>query len=96
MRAWAYLLGGLIAWTVHFFASYVVASLFLTSTTARVLTALVTVLCLGASMLLAAAAWRKCRNESEIVRGWMDWTAFLAAAIASVAILWQGLPAILI
>ena len=63
MRAWAFMLGGMIVWAAHFFALYIVASIFLTSTTSRVLAALITVACL------------------------------VAASLALVAILWQGLPA---
>ena len=96
MRAWSYLLGGLLIWTVHFFGAYIIASIFLTSLTSRVLTGLLTILCLAASVLLALAAWRNKATAPDLFRRWMDWTAFLAAAIASVGILWQGLPAILI
>jgi hypothetical protein len=92
VRAWSYLLGGLLIWTVHFFGAYIIASIF----TSRVLTGLLTILCLAASVLLALAAWRNKATAPDLFRRWMDWTAFLAAAIASVGILWQGLPAILI
>lgn len=96
MRVWAYLLGGLLVWTVHFFGSYVIASVFLTSATSRILTGLLTIVCLAAAVLLAIMAWRQREDVADPVRGWMGWTAFLGAAIASVAIVWQGLPAILI
>jgi len=96
VRAWSYLLGGLLAWTVHFFGSYIIASIFLTSPTSRILSGLVTALCLAAAVLLAVTAWRNRASATDPVRHWMDWTAFLAAAIACVGILWQGLPAILI
>jgi hypothetical protein len=96
VRAWTYLLGGLLAWTVHFFGAYIIASVFLTSPTSRILTGLLTVLCLAASVLLAIAAWRNCGEAGDKFRGWMDWIAFLGAVFASVSILWQGLPAILI
>lgn len=94
MRGWTFMLGGLIIWTVHFFALYGIGSIFLTSTLARVLTILVSAACLAAAVLL----WRRARRSGrrEEVGGWMRQVALLGVGISAVAVVWQALPAILI
>lgn len=94
MRAWTFLLGGLIIWTVHFFVLYGIGSIFLTSVSARVLTILVSLACLGAAALL----WSRVQasGAQEEVAGWMRGVALLGIAIAAVAVVWQALPALLI
>ena len=42
MRAWLFILGGLIVWTVHFFGLYVLASVFPDMAIARVLAGFLT------------------------------------------------------
>lgn len=96
MRPWLLMLGGLIAWAVHFFTLYIIASIFLTTPLARVLTLIVTVLLLAAD---GALLWWLLRDISsdahdDIVR-WRRMLAVLAAAIAFVAIVWQAFPAVL-
>lgn len=97
MGAWAFLLGGLIVWAVQFFALYVVASIFLTSTTARILTVIITLACLAAN---GALMWRIVRGlqarEMDDITRWRWMLAAWVTAIASVAILWQGLPGLII
>lgn len=96
MRAWAFLLGGMIVWTVHFFSLYIVASIFLTSTLARILVGLITLACLAADGVLLARALRASRGELADEAGrWNVSLAALAAAISLVAVAWQGLPALL-
>lgn len=96
MRAWAFMLGGMIVWAVHFFALYIVASIFLTSTTSRVLTVLITLVCLAAAGLLLQRSRRAIRHEGDdAFTRWQAYLAALTAALALVAILWQGLPAFL-
>jgi hypothetical protein len=96
MRAWAIMLGGLIVWTVHFFSLYVIASVFLTTTTARILTLLATLACLVAAAMILVAALRAHRGTDDPVSRWIASLAALGAAIALVAVVWQGLPALLI
>lgn len=88
------MLGGLIIWTVHFFALYAIGSIFLTTTLARVLTILVSAACLAAAALL----WRRARWTSgrEEVGGWIRQIALLGIALSAVAVIWQALPAVLI
>jgi hypothetical protein len=97
VRAWAFMLGGLIVWTVHFFSIYIIASILLTSNLARILTLLVTFGCLTIDGVLLARALRHLRsaNMDEFGR-WNVSLAALAAAISMVAVAWQGLPAVLV
>lgn len=94
MRAWSYMLGGMIVWTVHFFAIYIVASVFPGTTIARVLTLVITLLC------LAADGWLIVRLRvpagGDEFREWMRRIALVGAGISAVAVLWQGLPALIV
>lgn len=94
MRTWALLLGGLVTWTVHFFALYIVASIFLTTPLARGLTLALTVACLGAVAFLAVRARRL--SARTAMDQWVRAVALLGLGVGGVAILWQGLPALLI
>jgi hypothetical protein len=94
MRAWALLLGGLIIWAAHFFILYAIASIFLTTTLARLLAGAVTLICLVAVALLLARALRW-RADADPFEHWMHVLAALVAAISLVAVLWQGLPVLL-
>lgn len=94
MRIWALLLGGLVLWTIHFFALYIVASIWLTTPLARGLTLLITLLCLGA---VAFFLFRARRHEAGTAMDhWVRAVGSVGLGIAGVAILWQGLPALLI
>ena len=95
MRAWAFMLGGMIVWAVHFFALYTIASVFLTTPTARFLTILVTLLCLAADGGLLALALKARRETGDGPAHWAVTLAALMRAISLVAVLWQGLPALL-
>ena len=95
MRAWAFMLGGLIVWTIHFFSLYIVASIFLTSTITRVLTIAITLACLVADAALLLWAGQVIhRHEADPFKRWRGYLAVLAAAISFIAVLWQGLPAL--
>jgi len=96
MRAWLYLLGGMLIWAIDFFALYIVASVFHTSGTARLITLAVTLLCLCAAAWLARSAWRRAGAAPDPFGRWTHKLAAWTAAAASVAIVWQGLPALLI
>src|SRR3546814_20143710 len=97
MRAWAFLLGGMIVWTVHFFMLYIIASIFLTSPLSRTLTLLVPLLCLAADgMLLARAARLKRDWQTHGVSSWKNSLATLFAALSLVAFFWLGLCALLV
>lgn len=96
MRIWADLLGGLIIWAVHFFALYLVASIYLTSTTSRILATAVTLGCLLAAGLFVWQAWSTGPDPEESFGSWSRRLALLSGIAVMIAILWQGLPAVLI
>jgi hypothetical protein len=94
MRAWAYMLGGLIVWTVHFFAVYIVASVFLTTTIARITTAIVTVGCLVANGWLVMHLRRP--SGGDEFSEWMRKLALTGAGLSAIAVIWQGLPSLIV
>jgi hypothetical protein len=93
VRGWAFLLSGLIVWTVHFFALYAIASIFLTTPLARALTILVTLLCLG------GGGWLLLRTLRSAIPtptdAWMRTVALLGLGLSGIAIVWQAMPALL-
>lgn len=93
MRSWVMLLGGLVVWTVHFFALYIVASIFLTTPIARVMTLLISLACLVANGLLL---WWVRGGDSARSDRWIRTMALYSTGVSTLAILWQALPAILI
>lgn len=96
MRAWALLLGGLLVWAAHFFTLYAIASIYLTSTLSRVLTLVATAVFLTADAGLLWWALRDLRRQADEFSRWLRLLAALIAAISLVAILWQGMPALLV
>ncbi len=96
MRTWAFLLAGLIVWTVHFFGIYTIASIWLTSTTSRILSGALTLLCLAADGWLLWRALPVLRvSRSDEVDHWIALVAMLGIALSLLAVLWQGLPVLL-
>src|SRR3546814_19055663 len=97
MRAWAFLLGGMIVWTVHFFMLSIIASIFLTSTLSRTLPLLVTLLCLAADgLLLARPAHLKRDRQMHGGSSWMNSLATLFAGHSLLAVFWPALHARLV
>lgn len=92
MMGWRLLLGGMLIWALHFFALYSIGSIWLSSLAARVLTILMTLLCLGGEAWLVA---RLSRQTGEPLDGWMRHLSLSITGLASVAILWQAMPALL-
>lgn len=96
MRAWTLLLAGLIVWTAHFFTLYAIASIFLTTPPARLLAGAATVVCLAVDALLLISVLRALRGAGlDAFERWMRVLAGMGASISLVAVLWQGLPALL-
>ena len=96
MRAWAFILGGLIVWTVQFFGLYAIASIFPGLTVARVLAIALTLAAILANIWLFRRAARILKADGpEEVNRWKAIMAALTAATSLVAVLWQGLPAVL-
>ncbi len=95
MRSWAFLLGGLLVWTLHFFGLYGFASIFPESAVARVLSGLLTLTCLAALLWLIRRSWTSYRTAGGEVWGWTALLATLINAISTVAVFWQGFPVVL-
>lgn len=94
MRGWTFLLGGLIVWTVHFFSLYAIASILLTTVYARIASLGVTLLCLGADLILFRHARRG--SSADRTERWMRGVALSGLVISAVAIVWQAMPALLV
>lgn len=96
MRAWSFLLGGMIVWAIHFFALYIVVSIFLTSMLTRVLVLAITLACLAAAGYILLRATKEWSGSTDAPDKWGHGLAALFAALALVAVIWQGLPALMI
>lgn len=93
MRGWLVLLGGMIVWTIHFFALWTVGSVVLSVPVARVVVAAVTVACLLADAgLLVMLAKTSVHGDLE---KWTRSLGLLGVGLSFVAVTWQGLPALL-
>lgn len=95
MRSWAFLLGGLLIWTADFFLLYGIASIFLDTLLAHVLSGIVTVAAMAAAGWLLLVAWRRYRHSDDEFGRWIALIATLGYAISLLAVTWQGFPAIL-
>lgn len=95
MRAWLLLLGGLIVWTAHFFASYGIASLWPGSSLAKWLVGLVTLLALLVGCLLLWRSAVELRTAADDVQRWSLQLSMLGYALSVVAVTYQGLPALI-
>ena len=93
MRGWSFLLGGLIVWTVHFFVLYAIGSIFLTTPLARILVLLATLACLVVAGFLLKTVLRS--DGGTPTDRWMRSVALGGLGLATVAIVWQALPALL-
>ncbi len=95
MRAWLFLLSGLLIWVVHFFGVYLIGSVFPGTAAARWLVGILTLACLaGAAFFLSllAARWR---SGGDPLSRWKDMLGLMGCGLALPAIAFQGLPAIL-
>lgn len=95
MRFWRNLLGGLILWTAHFFATYIIASLWPGTSLARILVVMATVLALAVAGWRAVLVLRHMRTAADGFLRWSGGLALLGYALAGAAILYQGLPSLL-
>lgn len=95
MRAWAWLLGGLLVWAAHFFGLYIAASVFLDSAATRWLGAGLTVACLLADAWLLRRTIAPLRSERDEATRWRLLIAAWGAGLSFLAVVWQGLPVLL-
>lgn len=100
MRRWGYVLGGLIAWTVHFSGLYAIASLEAQTPAPdaalwRGVGLALSAVCAAACAGVALTAVRRLRARSDAVVVLMDQLALFAAGLAMVAIAWQSLTVLI-
>jgi len=101
MGAWAFMLGGLVVWAVHFLGVYGVASVADVAGRADMPASLwsvaaLTLACAAADGVLLAAAFRRLRSAPDPLAGFTAGVAALGAGVSLVAVAWQGLPAALV
>jgi hypothetical protein len=93
MRSWLVLLGGLLLWAAHFFTLYAIGEFVHDGGAARLAVGLLTIVLFVADLLLFL--WIRRRRRSGFSQ-WRDQVGMLGAALAAIAIVWQGLPALLV
>lgn len=96
MRPWALLLGGLVIWAVQFFLLYGLASIAPGTQAARTGTLIVTTACAAANVFLLVFAVRSAARHPEEFERWLLKLSIAGTALSLVAVLWQGLPALLV
>ena len=94
MRSWLMLLSGFILWTIHFFALYIAASAFPGQPPSYWLTGLITILCLAG---VAFAVMRAKRGDGASgMDRWVRTVGLCGLGLSGIAIIWQGLPALIV
>jgi hypothetical protein len=99
MRRWAWMLGGLIVWLVHFMGVYGIASLADVVSRAddplwRMIGLVFSAACLLAAVVLTGRAARRLRRPADPSTHFGDQLALLGGGVATVAIIWQALPTV--
>jgi hypothetical protein len=85
------MLGGMLVWAAHFLAIYALASIFGSGATARVGVGLVTAAALAADVALLSLCVRAIRADAPSpIAAWLGATG---AALSTISVAWQGLPA---
>lgn len=98
MRAWLWMLGGLVVWAAHFVGLYALASLADVAARAddpafRVAGAAFSLLCLAAAVLIGWKAAALARRHAREDR-WPHELALGAAGVGAISVAWQSLPLI--
>jgi len=91
MRAWTEFCGGLIAWTAHFFALYIIASLLPGQPAAKWLVLGATIASLAWLGLMTRRTLRRRSPGGDGFNLWLSNLGMLGIALAAVAIVYQGL-----
>lgn len=99
MRRWLLMLAGLLVWTVHFLGVYGIASVAevvdrADAPPARWTVGAFTLACIAADAAIGAAALRSLRRETDGLNRFIAKAAALAAGLSAIAVIWQGLPAL--
>jgi hypothetical protein len=95
MRVWIFLLGGILVWTADFFLLYAIASIFLTTPTARILALAVSLCALAADAWLLRRSSALSRSAGDPYGRWIASLSFLTAVISMIGVLWLAFPAVL-
>lgn len=97
MPVWLLAMGGLLVWATHFFGLYLIASIWLTTDTARMVALAFTLVCLAADgWVLWRTAPPRLATDIDGVDRWLLVLAFFGAALSTLAVLWQGIPALIV
>ncbi len=94
MHKWRNLLGGLLLWAAHFFAVYVIGSVFPGKKIGAMLVLATSLAILAITLMLAVRAFRATPSMHDGLQRWMSDLSLLGYSIATVAIIYQSLPAI--
>jgi len=97
MRAWAWMLGGLVLWGLHFLGVYLIASVADVVATAddpawRMAGLGFSAVCVLGGAALGLVALRRLRKAEGEVSGFRRELAVLGFGVAVVAMIWQALP----
>lgn len=100
MRRWLFMLGGLLIWALHFAGVYAIASVAdvvqdAGVPAARALVGAFTAVCALAAAGVALAGLRRRTATLDAQQRFSNSLAVLGGALGVVAILWQGLPALI-
>lgn len=95
MLAWRHILGGLLLWAGHFFAVYGIASVLPGTSLAALFILIATVLGLALAAWFLVQAVRARNSSSDKLQRWLHGLSGLGYALAALAIVYQGLPAII-
>ena len=96
MRHLRNLLGGFLLWAVHFFAVYIIASIFPGTTTSIVLILAITLVMLAITLWSTARTFRALQGASDGLHRWTISLSLFGYGLAGIAIIYQALPAILV
>ena len=100
MLRWAWMLGGLIVWFVHFMGVYGIASLGAVVSRAdaplwRMIGLGFSALCVLAALAITVWAALRLRRAGDPSARFGDQLALLGGGVATVAIIWQALPTVI-
>lgn len=100
MLRWAWMMGGLLVWFVHFMGVYAIASLADVVSRAddplwRMVGLGFSAACALATAALTVVALRRTRRGSDPSTRFGDQLALLGGGVATVAIVWQALPTLI-
>lgn len=97
MKTWAWILGGLIVWSVHFLGVYLISSVADVVTRAddvrwRMAALAFSIICALLAAALLRTAGRRLHSPNP---AFPDQIAALGAGVALIAIVWQALPTVI-